>query len=120
MSKSAKSVFIFGIYLFVLGTVLLVIPNVLLSLFGFQETSEVWIRVVGMLIFILAFYYTTAARKELTNFFRITVYGRGSVIVFFIIFVVLKLAEPMLILFGVVDLLGAVWTALTLRSSKNV
>lgn len=120
MSKSAKSVFVFGIYLFVLGIVLLVIPNVLLSLFGFQETSEVWIRVVGMLIFILAFYYTTAARKEVMDFFRITVYGRGSVIVFFIIFVVLKLAEPMLILFGVIDLLGAIWTQLTLRSSKSV
>jgi len=41
MSKSAASVFVFAIYLFVLGTVLLVLPNLLLSLFGIPETGEV-------------------------------------------------------------------------------
>ena len=118
MSNSAKSVFVFGIYLIVVGLGFLVIPNVLLPLFGFPETNEVWIRVVGMLVVLLAFYYIQTARKELTDFFQLTVYARASVIVFFIVFVVLDLAEPMLLLFGAVDLLGAIWTELALRSSK--
>jgi hypothetical protein len=36
-----------GIYLVGLGLVLLLIPNVILPLFGFPTTEEVWIRVVG-------------------------------------------------------------------------
>lgn len=117
MSKSAKSVFVFAIYLVWLGTTLLVMPNVLLSLFGLPSTEEVWIRVVGMLVILLAFYYSQAARRELVDFFQWSVYARGSVILFFIAFVVLGLARPILILFGAVDLLCALWTEVTLRSS---
>jgi hypothetical protein len=119
MSNSAKSVFVFGIYVVVLGITLLVAPNVLLSLFGLPATNEVWIRVVGMLLCLLAFYYIQAARNELSASFRWTVYTRASVIVFFIVFVVLGLVKPVLILFGGVDLLGAIWTALALRSSRH-
>jgi hypothetical protein len=119
MSSSAKSIFVFGIYVAVLGVTLLVAANVLLSLFGIPATNEVWIRVVGMLLVLLAFYYVQAAREELTDFFQWTVYTRASVIVFFIVFVVLGLAQPILILCGAIDLLGAIWTGLALRSSRN-
>ena len=119
MSKGAKSLFVFGIYMVVLGITLLVVPNVLLALFGLPATNEVWIRVVGMLVCLLAFYYIQAARNELSAFFQWTVYTRASVIVFFIVFVVLGLAKPALILFGGVDLLGAIWTALALHSSRH-
>ena len=50
MSNTAKSVFVFAIYLFLLGITLLVTPNVLLTLFAYPTTEEVWIRVVGMLL----------------------------------------------------------------------
>ena len=116
MSKSAKSVFVFSIYLFVLGPVLIVIPNVLLGLFGFDQTHEVWIRVVGMLVFFLGYYYNRSARHELKDFFGWTVRARSAVPVFFIAFVALGLAPAVLILFGVVDAAGAVWTALALRA----
>ncbi len=117
MSNSARSVYVFGIYLALLGLILLIVPNVLLALFMLPVTNEVWIRVVGMLILFLSFYYYQAARKEMTDFFRWTVYLRPTVIVFFAVFVLMGLANPPLILFGLVDLLGAIWTALTLRSS---
>jgi hypothetical protein len=119
MSNSAKSLFVFGIYMVVLGITLLAVPNFLLTLFGLPATNEVWIRVVGMLVCLLAVYYIQAARHELTAFFQWTVYTRASVIVFFIVFVVLGLVKPALILFGGADLLGAIWTALALRSSRH-
>ena len=120
MSHPAKSVFVFAIYLIVLGVTLLFIPNVLLGVFDFPETTEVWIRVVGMLLVLLAFYYINAARKELNAFFKWTVYARSSVIVFFLVFVLMDLAQPILLLFGVIDLLAAIWTGLALRSPKSV
>ncbi|MCL7454906.1 MAG: hypothetical protein M8467_17865 [Anaerolineae bacterium] len=118
MSKSATSVFVFGIYLVFLGLGFLVIPNTLLPLFGMPTTSEVWIRVMAMLLLILAYYYIRTARRELTFFFQLTVHARASVIVFFVAFVLLDLAPAILILFGAVDLLGALWTAWALRSEE--
>ena len=115
MTKAALSVFAFSVYLFVLGLVLLVVPNVLLGLFRFPETHEVWVRVVGMLVVILGYYYSTAARHELTPFLRATVFARFSVLVFFTAFVVIGLAPPVLILFGIIDAAGAIWTGLALR-----
>lgn len=118
MSKSAVSIFAFAVYLFVLGAVLLIDPNFLLSIFSIPETSEVWIRVVGMLVTILGFYYLQASRNELTAWFRATVYGRSAVLVFFIVFVLLDYAPAVLILFGAIDAAGALWTALCLRAER--
>ncbi len=115
MSKAAKSVFIFGIYELVLGISLMAIPNPLLAVFGFPCTHDVWIRVTGLLVCVFAVYDFQGARHELIDFFRWTVYARSSVILFFTAFVLSGLVNPMLILFGVVDLLGAIWTALALR-----
>lgn len=119
MSKSALSLFVFSVYLFVLGIILIVIPNVLLSLFSFPETNEVWIRVVGMLLFILGFYYFQASKSEIKKFFQWTVYARTAVLLFFIVFVLLNFSPPILILFGFIDAVAALWTQLFLWSEKR-
>ena len=119
MSNSARSVLVFGLYLVVLGIVLLVAPNFLLGMFFLPSTTEVWIRIVGMLVLFLGFYYLQAARKEMTDFLRWTVYLRSTVIIFFVVFVLRGFTSPPLILFGVLDLLGAIWTGLALRSPKT-
>ena len=120
MSNSARSIFIFGLYLGVLGIVLLITPNFLLGIFQLPGTNEVWIRVVGMLLFLLGVYYVLAARKEMTDFFQWTIYIRLTVIFFLTAFVLLGFVKPILILLGVVDLLGAIWTGMALRASKTV
>jgi hypothetical protein len=115
MTKAGRSVAAFGVYLIFLGITLIVVPNRLLALFGLPSTSEVWIRVVGMLVLCLAFYYIQAARRGLSEFFQWTVYARGFVFLALGTFAVLQLARPPLALFGVVDLLGAIWTSVALR-----
>ena len=118
MSKGARSVFVFSLYMFVLGIILIVIPNFLLALFSLPKTNEVWIRVVGMLVLILGFYYFQASRSEIRIFFQWTVYVRIAVLIFFIAFVLLDFAPPILILFGFVDAAAALWTQLSLRSER--
>ena len=118
MSNSARSIFAFGLYLVALGVILIVAPNFLLGIFLLPGTSEVWIRVVGVLVLYLGVYYTLAARKEMTDFFQWTVYIRPTLILFFAAFVLLGFVRPVLILFGAVDLLGAIWTGLALRSAE--
>jgi uncharacterized membrane protein len=93
----------------------MIIPNTLLVFFGFHGTTEVWIRVIGVLACLFAFFDFQAARYELTDYFRWSVYTRSSVILFFIVFVLSGLSNSRLILFGSIDLIGAIWTALALR-----
>ena len=78
MSRSADSIFDFGIYLVILGVPLVAMPNVLLSLVLIPPTHEVWIRLAGMLLLILGFFYIQAARNNLAIFFRCTIYTRLS------------------------------------------
>lgn len=115
MSKTAVSILVFGLYLMLVGPVLVLVPNLLLALFAIPETSEVWIRVLGVVATVLGYYYVEAARHELTAFFRATVPARLIVLVCFSVFVLMKLTAPTLIVFGLIDALGALWTALTLK-----
>ena len=82
---------------------------------GLPTTNEVWIRVIGVLVLILGYYFIRAARKGLTDFFWWTVHVRSSLIFCLAAFVLFGFAKPSLILRGVVDLPGALWTGLALR-----
>ncbi len=110
MTPAARSVHIFGTYLVILAAVLLVAPNPLLQLFTLPPTTEVWIRVVGMLVAFLGIYYRTAASANLTPFFVATVMVRSSVPFFFVGFVLAGWVEWPLLLFGGIDAAGAIWT----------
>lgn len=118
MTSAARSVFVFGLYLAALGLTLVIAPNVL-SLFGLPPADEPWIRVVGMLTFLLGYYYVQCARAELRRFFELTVGVRFAVLVFFAAFVALGFAKPTLLLFGTADAAGAIWTVIALRADAR-
>lgn len=113
--NATTSIRAFGAYLVILGAGLIVAPNAVLAPFGIPPTSEVWIRVVGVLAAALGFYYNAAARFGLVPFYRATVVARVLVFVCFGAFVLLGFAKPALALFGTVDLAGALWTVAGLR-----
>lgn len=69
MSNLATTLFVFGVYMLLLGTTVVVVPNLLLSLFHVANTEEVWIRVVGVLVIFLGIYDIVAARAELKRSF---------------------------------------------------
>jgi len=118
MSQAAKSLLVFGVYLCGLGLILLLAPNLLLQVFRVPPTNEVWIRVNGMFVLCLSFYYVQTARNELTIFIRWTVWTRLAVIVFFAAFVLLLSAPKALLLFGLIDLLSAIWTWRALKKDE--
>ncbi len=115
MSRAARSVFVFGLYLIAVGLALIAIPNPLFAVLRLPASTEIWPRVVGVLALVLAYYYIQAARHELTAFFRWTVTARVMVFVVFGAFVLLGVAPAPLALLGAVDLAAAIWTALALR-----
>jgi len=115
MVSSSRTLIYFGIYLFAVGITLLLAPNAMLRLFEIPETNEVWVRVVGMLVGYLGFYYVQAGRLRMIEFVRLSVYTRSTALAFFVGFVLFGLAEPPFILFGALDFLGALWTWWALR-----
>lgn len=115
MTPAARSVNVFGSYLLLLGALLLVAPNPMLTLIGLTPTTEVWIRVVGMLVAILGIYYRIAANANLTPFFLATVLVRASVPLFLLGFILAGWVGWPLLLFGVIDAAGAAWTWGALR-----
>ena len=69
MSAAGRSLFVFGIYLLVLGIVVILVPNWLLGILGVPPTTDVWIRVVGVLVLVIGFYDLRAGRNGLNEFF---------------------------------------------------
>jgi len=118
MTASAKSVYFFGIYLYVVGLTLIFFPNLLLRTLQIEETSEVWIRVVGVLAFTIGFYYHRSGAANLTVFLKLTIPTRCFVFVTFLAFALLKYVSPVIIIFGAVDLAGAAWTWLALKKER--
>jgi len=119
MSKSAFSAKVFAVYLFVIGLLLVFAPNFLLSLFGIPTTLEVWIRVAGVIAFMLGVYAWGAATHEFRPFLEASVVTRFVVFVAFSAFAILGLGSPMIALFGVIDLLGGLWTYFALKADAH-
>ena len=110
-----KSIYYFGLYLYVVGLTLIFVPNLLLSTLQMPETQEVWIRIVGVLAFCIGFYYHRCGAANDHAFARLTIVARTIVFIAFVSFVVLEYVSPVLAGFGVVDVLGALWTWTALR-----
>jgi len=117
MSPAARTVQLFGIYILIVGVILVIIPDVLLGVFGIPATDEPWIRILGLVLLALASYYLVAARSELTAFFQATVAGRLFVGAGLIVMVALWSYWTAVII-GLIDIAGALWTRAALANKQ--
>jgi hypothetical protein len=120
MTPAARSIYIFGLYLVVLGAILIGTPNTLLALVRIQPTTEPWIRVAGVPIMAMGMLFLANARAEQTAFMRTSVWVRLFPVIAFIVFALLKIVPPVVVLFGVVDAAAAAWTYMALRAQPEV
>jgi hypothetical protein len=120
MTPAARSVFYFGLYLYITGLTLIFVPNLLMDMLQMPETNEVWIRVVGVLAFTLGYYYHRTAKANMLAFFKHTIPTRILVFIAFTSFALLHYVSYMLIGFGLIDLLGAIWTWVSLPKKSLI
>jgi hypothetical protein len=118
MTRAARSVFVFGIYLQVVGAILLASPDTLLALLRLPPATDPWIRVLGVVVMAVGLLDAASARMEQTGYFRATVWVRLFVLISFVVLVLLKLAPAVLLVFGVIDAAGALWTRLSLSRTS--
>ncbi len=119
MSRAARSLLVFGVYLLVLGPTLAIAPNVVARFVGVPETTEPWLRLVGVLAANIGVYYVVAARRNLQPVIAASVPVRFAVPVWLLLFVLLAGADPAVMIFGGADIAGAVWTVLAIRADRR-
>ena len=119
MSTVARSLVVFGWYLVIFGASLVLAPNLTLSVFGLPPTDEVWIRIVGVLVLIIAYFDVRMAPVDFRPYAWLTVHARTAVFGFMVAFVLAGLVKPVVILVGAIDLAGALWTAAALRRTAR-
>jgi len=108
---------VFGVYLVATGVILVAVPNTLLALLRLPPTAEPWIRILGVPMGVMGAFHIAAARGDVTPFFRWTLWGRTIVLAAMAALVLLRLAPPVVIVFGLVDAAGALWTRMALRDA---
>jgi hypothetical protein len=118
MSPIARSVYYFGFYLLLAGLALFFFPNQIIGMVGIAPTSEVWIHLVGALIFILGVFFTYTAKKDARPFFFISMFGRGIFTVAILSLVIFKSAPLGLLLFAFIDGIGLLWTLVAYKRSQ--
>jgi len=107
-----------GIYVLITGLQLIFIPATLLGMFGFDPPSEIWIKVLGILVLALAILYysiNTSGNKEVVVS---TVWFRIFVAAGFLYLVVSGQTKSSLLLFAGVDVATALWTWFELKKKS--
>ena len=107
--KASSSLKVQMIYVAISGALLTFIPNIILGLFSLAPTNEIWIRILGLIVFILAILYWSIIKSGDRNIIEATVWGR-IVAGVGIIILSIQFGHPVLSIFAIVDLLTAAWT----------
>ena len=117
MTPAARSVLVYSIYAFGLGAVLILVPGVVLPIFGLPAPTEVWVRVAGMTVLFLSGLYFTAARNEYRPILVESVAFRYAVPFIFGAFALAGYVSWNILLLTPLDVLFATWTLLALRGA---
>lgn len=104
-------------YVIVSGVSLLFFPNFLLGIFGLEPANEIWIRVLGMLVLALSFYYYAMYKNGGKEVIRATVQGRLLFCAGLVAFVILGMVKPVLLGFAIAETGLALWTLSEIRRS---
>ena len=118
-SNRHVSLVVQAIYVILTGLQLIFVPNLLLSMFGFADTSEIWIKVLGIVILPLSAVYYAISKQGNRDVVFSTIISRGFVGVGFILLALSGQAKLNLILFAGIDLATAVWTWVELQKRKH-
>ncbi len=119
MSKPGKTVFYFGIYLLLIGVMLCAIPQQFIATLQLPVLPGAWARLLGLLVLILGGYYIISGKNNLLPFIKATVHLRIFFLLCCILLFVTGQMPKEILPLGVIDLLGAVWTQFSLKSSSK-
>lgn len=116
MTKPALTLMVHGVYALISGLTLVLLPAPILRLLGFDTTPNAWVRVFGLEVAVLGFYYLVSVSRNLTPIIRASIVGRLFFTIVLAMMALCDVAGWNLVLLGAVDVVGAFWTLLALRA----
>jgi hypothetical protein len=116
MTKSGKSLFYFGIYAICAGLLFIIIPEKTISLLQLPSIQGGWARVIGLLAIVIGVYDILCGQTNIRPFIKVSIYVRFGFAVSAILLYVFGQMSICIILIGGIDALGALWTAIALKS----
>lgn len=119
MSRAARSLFLFGAYVFLVGVALLAAPDALAFLLRLPPATTGWVRVVGLLALVIGAYDMVSSRGGCLPTIRASVPVRFGFAAGTALLVLSRQMPLSVLLLGLTDAAGAVWTAVALRSDQR-
>lgn len=114
MKKTYRSLYGFGVYATLAGLTFFLYPAIF-GLMGLPEIFDGWARLIGLLAAVVGCYYLVNAGSGYRPFAVATIIVRVG-FAFGVLFLFLSNEMPIAILpFGIIDILGAVWTSFELK-----
>jgi uncharacterized protein YjeT (DUF2065 family) len=110
MTLPAKTILYFGIYMIIEGLLLLLFPNLVLTLAKLPTTSEIWVHLVGLSLIILGVYYVLSARLNHVKFFKWTVPIRVAQFFVVLLLILFEKGQLPLLLFSGIEAIAGLWT----------
>lgn len=117
MNKVSKSIWIFGWYSLLMGSVLLFIPGTILPLFELPYEGAAWIHLLGFVLICSSYYYLRAAKNGNLDFARATVHTRLAAPIAVIGLYITEQVDWHFLSFGIIDGLGGLWTLIELKKT---
>jgi hypothetical protein len=111
---------VFGGYLLLLGAAGMLVPDALLHLLGMPAAHDAWPRIASMLVLNYGLLYVWIVRTRAIGILRYTVFARILVLVYLTAFVAAGLVQPVILVFGLADAGGGLWTLWALRRAERL
>ena len=118
MTTAARSVFLFGIYVLVVGIAVALAPDAVLRLLRFPPAGDGWVRMVGVLAMVIGAYDVVSGRSNAQANIRASVPIRLAFAATCGALVLLRYMPVPLLPLAAIDAAGAAWTALALRGDR--
>jgi hypothetical protein len=111
----ARSLQAFGWYLCGTGALLLLAPALVLAPLNLPVPQDVWIRILGVVALALGYTDVMTSKAGIVQMFWASVWRRAAAGVALLTLVMMSIAPTTVVLFALVDMGAAAWTALALR-----
>lgn len=118
MSRTARINLLFGLYIVAIGGWLLIDPEGFTKVLQLRPGEPLYMRVLGVIVAALGYYYVTAARDENLAFIRRSLLGRTAAATGLLV-VGLAGGEPMIAAFSIPDYGTALLTVWSLRNEPD-
>ena len=118
MNPASKSIYYFALYPLSAGLAMMLAPALPLKILGFPVEGLDWIRMLGVVTVIIAYYYWRLGKDEILSFCRYSAQMRLTIPLVFIALVLSFGMNPLYIGLTAGDFLGGLWTWHALRQQN--